>query len=77
MALSIVDYVSRDLYSRPEAPELMRKLVREGNLGAKTGKGFYYWSKKSIQEVKAQRDAFALQFLKSKKRRKTSEASRA
>jgi 3-hydroxybutyryl-CoA dehydrogenase len=53
----------------------MRKLVREGNLGPKTGKGFYDWSNKSIQDVKAQRDAFALEFLKSRKRRKTSEAS--
>jgi 3-hydroxybutyryl-CoA dehydrogenase len=68
-------FTSRLLCSRPEAPELMRKLVREGNLGPKTGKGFYDWSNKSIQDVKAQRDAFALEFLKSRKRRKTSEAS--
>ena len=75
MALSILDYVSQDLCSRPEAPELMRRLVRDGNLGPKTGRGFYDWSTKSIEEVMAPRDAFALEFLKSRKRQKASEAS--
>jgi 3-hydroxybutyryl-CoA dehydrogenase len=75
MALSILDYVSRDLCNRPGAPELMQKLVREGNLGPKTGSGFYDWSKKSIEQVKAQRDAFVLEFTKSRKGQKSSEAS--
>ena len=63
MGMSIVDYVSTDLYAEPRAPQLMRDLVTRGDLGAKTGKGFYDWSKKDANAVKARRDSFVLQFL--------------
>jgi 3-hydroxybutyryl-CoA dehydrogenase len=65
MGLSIVDYVSTDLYSEPRAPQLMHDMVQRGDLGAKTGKGFYDWSKKDINAVKARRDKFILEFLRS------------
>jgi len=64
MGLSIVDYVSTDLYAEPRAPQLMRDLVERGDLGAKTGQGFYDWSKKDVSAVKARRDGFVLEFLK-------------
>ncbi|MBM3810278.1 MAG: 3-hydroxyacyl-CoA dehydrogenase family protein [Acidimicrobiia bacterium] len=64
MALAITEYVSSDLYSQPRAPDLMRRKVAEGKLGAKTGEGFYDWSKKDIVEVKRRRDGFVLDFLK-------------
>ncbi len=64
MTLGIVDYVSQDLCNEPRAPEYMRNLVRDGHLGAKTGRGFYDWSTKSIDEVKARRDKFVLGFLR-------------
>ncbi len=63
MGMSIVDYVSTDLYAEPRAPQLMRDLVTRGDLGVKTGKGFYDWSKKDAAAVKARRDSFVLQFL--------------
>ncbi len=63
MALGIVDYVSADLYNEPKAPEILRKTVEKGDLGAKTGKGFYDWSRKSIESVKQRRDDFVLDFL--------------
>jgi 3-hydroxybutyryl-CoA dehydrogenase len=50
--------VARDLYNEPRAPEYFRELVREGNLGAGTGHGFYDWSVKSADAVRARRDAF-------------------
>ena len=69
MALSIVDYVSQDLYNEPRAPELMRRKVAEGELGVKTGRGFYDWSRKSAEDVKARRDRFVLEFLRAEKAR--------
>jgi len=64
MGGGIVDYVSKDLYNEPRAPQIMKDLVARGELGAKTGKGFYDWSQKSADEVKARRDAFVMDFLK-------------
>ena len=64
MAKSIVDYVATDLNCERRAPQLMQDLVAQGNLGAKTGKGFYDWSVKSADQVKARRDSFVLQVLK-------------
>ncbi len=72
MGLSIVDYVCQDLYNEPHAPDLMRQKVADGNLGVKTGKGFYDWSQKSADAVKARRDRFILDFLRSEKARKAS-----
>jgi 3-hydroxyacyl-CoA dehydrogenase len=64
MGSKIVDYVAQDLYNEPRAPELMRELVREGKLGAKTGRGFYDWSTKSADDVRARRDAFLIEVLR-------------
>lgn len=64
MGLSITEYVAADLYNEPCAPPLYHQKVREGKLGVKTGEGFYDWSKKDAQAVKAWRDAFVLDFLK-------------
>jgi 3-hydroxybutyryl-CoA dehydrogenase len=65
MALSIGEYVSRDLYNKPEPPALIREKVARGDLGVKTGLGFYDWSKKDAAAVRARRDRFVLAFLKS------------
>jgi len=73
MGLSIVDYVCQDTYNEPHAPDLMREKVAAGDLGVKTGKGFYDWSKKSADAVKARRDRFVLEFLVAEKGRKAEE----
>jgi 3-hydroxybutyryl-CoA dehydrogenase len=70
MGLAIVDYVTQDLYNLPKAPNLYRAKVARGELGAKTGQGFYDWSKKSIDDVKAQRDRFVIEVLRSRRARK-------
>jgi 3-hydroxybutyryl-CoA dehydrogenase len=70
MVLSIVDYVCQDLYNEPQAPDLCRKKVGDGNLGVKTGKGFYDWSVKSADAVRARRDRFVLDFLRSERAQK-------
>jgi 3-hydroxybutyryl-CoA dehydrogenase len=42
--LAIADYLAKELdHPGFKAPELMRRLVREGKLGKKTGQGFYRW----------------------------------
>jgi 3-hydroxybutyryl-CoA dehydrogenase len=64
LGTSVVDYVVPDLYNEPRAPELMREMVRRGDLGIRTGKGFYDWSVKSADEVKAARDAFLVEVLR-------------
>jgi 3-hydroxybutyryl-CoA dehydrogenase len=66
MATAVLDYISQDLSNTRGVPEVAQRLVAEGNLGAKTGKGFYDWSKKDINEVRARRDRFVLEFLKRK-----------
>jgi 3-hydroxybutyryl-CoA dehydrogenase len=68
LGIKVVEYVARDLYNEPRAPEYMRELVRDGNLGARTGRGFYDWSAKSADEVKARRDAFLIEVLRYRKR---------
>jgi 3-hydroxybutyryl-CoA dehydrogenase len=69
MGMTIVDYVTRDLLNEPGAPELMREMVRDGKLGAKTGQGFYDWSAKSADDVRARRDAFLVEVLRHRRSR--------
>ncbi len=64
LGLRVVEYVARDLYNEPRAPELFRELVRQGNLGTKTGRGFYDWSVKDADAVRAERDAFVIEVLR-------------
>jgi len=64
MGKSIVDYVVRDLFNEPRAPEIFSELVGRGDLGAKTGKGFYDWSRKSADGVRSGRDQFLVQVLR-------------
>jgi 3-hydroxybutyryl-CoA dehydrogenase len=64
LGLAVLEYVARDLYSEPRAPEYIREMVRRGELGAPTGKGFYDWSVKNADEVRARRDAFLIEVLR-------------
>src|SRR5579872_1552406 len=75
MGLGIVDYVAKDLCNLPKAPEFYRAKVARGELGAKTGKGFYDWSKKSIAEVKAARDQFVIDVLRSRRQKRDAAAT--
>ena len=59
---SVASYVWPDL-STATAPDVLHALIAEGDLGVKSGRGFYDWSRKSADEVKAIRDAFLLQRL--------------
>ncbi len=41
--LAIADYLHRELGEAFRPPQLLRKLVRAGWLGKKSGRGFYVW----------------------------------
>ena len=41
--LAIADYLSKELGPRFEPPKLLREMVQRGELGKKSGKGFYEW----------------------------------
>jgi len=69
LALRVMEYVTPDLYNEGRAPEVIRELVRGGNLGAKTGRGFYDWAIKSADTVRAERDAFLVEVLRYRRRR--------
>ena len=64
MSMGILEYVATDLYNGVEAPGRYKELVGGGDLGAKTGRGFYEWPAGSADAVRARRDGFVLQMLK-------------
>jgi 3-hydroxybutyryl-CoA dehydrogenase len=64
IAYAVADYVAGDLCNDRHGPGIMREMMARGENGARSGKGFYDWSKKDLNEVRARRDAFALEFLK-------------
>ena len=61
----VLDYVTRDLSNVRGLPPLVREKLERGELGVKTGKGFYDWSKQDAEALKQRRDRFVLEFLKS------------
>ena len=65
MGMAITDYVCQDLYNEPKSPDAIRQRVNNGDLGAKTGKGFYNWTQEKAAEVRDRRDRFVVEFLKS------------
>lgn len=61
---SVQQTVLPEISNRQEASGLFRKLVEEGNLGYKTGKGIYDWSVKDMDALAAGRNRFIIEALK-------------
>ncbi len=78
--LEHLDYVGLDLGLRvqatvlpslcnsPEPGKLLQDLVAGGNLGAKTGKGYHDWQRRSVDELRQTRDLFLVERLKEAQR---------
>ena len=63
MCLNIQNTVLPSLNNEAQAVPLLANKVKEGNLGVKTGKGFYDWNDRSIGDLKKLRDDFIVQTL--------------
>lgn len=64
LGLSVQETVLPDISADRHASEYIRNLVAEGNLGAKTGRGFYDWSERSIEQDMDKRDQFIIEAVK-------------
>jgi 3-hydroxybutyryl-CoA dehydrogenase len=63
LCLAVQNSVLPALNNEPHAAQLFADKVRQGDLGVKTGQGFYDWNKRSIEDLKKLRDDFIIQTL--------------
>jgi 3-hydroxybutyryl-CoA dehydrogenase len=64
LTLAIQTYLLPQLNRSTEPTQLVREKIAKGELGAKTGKGFYDWSPGRLAETIQQRDEALLEILK-------------
>ncbi len=64
LALSVQRDVLPGLYNQPAPAQYLEDLVQDGNLGYKTGQGFYDWQVKDMQALAALRDRFIIEALR-------------
>lgn len=61
----VADYLMKDLCNSPHVPAMLAKAKETGNLGAKSGQGFYSWTDANrIEEIKRIRDGILVSWIK-------------
>lgn len=58
LLLAIHSYLFKDLCNSTEPLPILKEKVESGNVGAKSGHGFYDWTQRDVAQTKAARDAF-------------------
>ena len=64
LMMRVANIVFKDLDDSKEAHKMVKEMVERGELGLKSGKGFYDWSKRSADEVIRIRDEHLIKVLK-------------
>lgn len=62
----ILDHLGPELASSKKSPMLIKRLVEQGNLGGKVGKGIYEYDGNSLEEIIKDRDNKFIELLKLK-----------
>ena len=64
---AIQSYMGTALCNSERVSPLLEDLAQAGNLGIKTGKGFYDWNQRDPHELLSKRDTFLLELLKAER----------
>lgn len=64
LGYEVQKYLFPELCSDSKPMNVLKRMVHDGTLGVKTGKGFYEWSDEKIKKVMNQRDAGLLELIK-------------
>ena len=64
---AVQDYVLPDLYNEPRAPQILKDKLERGELGQKTGRGFYDSRTHDLEAAKKARDAYLIEFLRARR----------
>lgn len=64
LGLSVQDTVLPSICAGKQAGDYLRAMVQRGDLGAKTGKGFYDWTQHDLGRAAEKRDAFIIEACK-------------
>lgn len=70
---NISSYLFKDLCNYTEPSKILKRKVDNGNLGSKTGKGFYNWTSEFLEEKQNERIQLLMDFLEKDKKDKYSE----
>lgn len=64
LTLSIHDYILKHLENSPEPSPLLKKMVIDGDLGFKSGRGFQEWPKEKAEKSKKRLQKYLLEIIK-------------